>query len=171
MRAAPCDPGPGSGRVATLFVFALLAVTLASAAPAAVAAVDPDESSLPREVVFPSDRGEVVFPHLMHLYDMEIPCEDCHHETAAGALDLPHPEYFNDFWIECESCHTVDSTTSGPQPCGSCHHSAPTDIADETLSAKVVVHQSCWECHPAGSGAEASATCDMCHRPLIEETA
>ena len=39
----------------------------------------------------------------------------------------------------------------------------PRNIADETLSAKVVVHQQCWKCHPVGTGKEASAVCEKCH--------
>jgi hypothetical protein len=31
------------------------------------------------------------------------------------------------------------------------------------LSPKVVIHQSCWECHEIGTGEDASRNCKTCH--------
>lgn len=105
--------------------------------------------------------GAVVFPHLYHVDELGFECSDCHHETSAAALRIPHPEYFDDFWIDCESCHQGEDLTQ-PQSCGNCH--APSsEVGDETLSAKVVIHRSCWECHEVGTGAEASSSCAFCH--------
>lgn len=117
----------------------------------------------PTEVVFNSTSGAVTFPHLLH-EEMGIPCEDCHHDTLAGPLTMPHPEYFEDFWIQCATCHRASSQPSCPQRCASCHHSSPSTVADESLSTKVVIHQSCWECHPTGAGSEASDNCGICHQ-------
>jgi len=107
--------------------------------------------------------GDVLFPHDLHYDELELECEICHHETQATVLDIPHTEYFKDFWIKCAICHREDATASGPLACSECHHSSPADVADETLSAKVVIHQSCWECHEIGTGAEASRGCSSCH--------
>lgn len=119
---------------------------------------------LPVEIHFPSCAGEVVFPHKFHYSDLEIACSDCHHETEAPVLHLPHPEYFADFWINCQICHRGEAKAfKETQPCSRCHHASPTDIADETLSAKVVVHKNCWGCHEVGTGEDASQSCSSCH--------
>ena len=94
---------------------------------------------------------------------MELPCEQCHHETNAAELDIPHVEYFEDFWIDCTTCHQADRPVQEAQTCSGCHRDNPFDIADETLSAKVVVHRSCWTCHEVGTGQQASASCASCH--------
>lgn len=111
-----------------------------------------------------SSVGEVAFPHELHFKDLEMECQACHHETNAAILQMPHAEYFDDFWINCKICHRGSGTAgSQPQSCSNCHHDSPTDIADETLSAKVVVHQQCWECHELETGAKASQGCSNCH--------
>ncbi|MCP4201475.1 MAG: hypothetical protein GY769_06010 [bacterium] len=108
--------------------------------------------------------GTVDFPHSMHASDFEIECVTCHHETNAAALSIPHQEYFDDFWIECQTCHLSEAPPASPQACSACHHSSPTTIADETLSAKVVIHRSCFECHEGGTGRDASRGCSLCHK-------
>ncbi len=108
--------------------------------------------------------GEVRFPHALHAEEIGVECAGCHHETNAARLRLPHEEYFADFWIDCAICHRETDTAAVPQSCGACHHAVPSSNADETLSAKVVIHQSCWSCHEIGTGREASANCRFCHR-------
>lgn len=107
--------------------------------------------------------GAVSFPHLMHVEELELECADCHHETHATRLDMPHPEYLEDFWIDCESCHQAGEAAV-PQACSNCHHDSPVTIADETLSSKVVVHRSCWNCHDVTTGVDASRGCGTCHQ-------
>jgi hypothetical protein len=107
--------------------------------------------------------GDVSFQHWLHADDLGIECTACHHETDAAALDVPHTEYFSDFWIDCEICHRPDAAPTRPQACSNCHHSSPVDIADETLSSKVVIHRRCWDCHETGTGSAASASCPACH--------
>jgi len=108
--------------------------------------------------------GKVDFPHDFHIDDLELDCGDCHHETNAARLVMPHDDYFDDFWIDCTICHKTDGDVSlDPQACGDCHPATPRDSADETLSAKVVIHQNCWECHDSGTGAEAAENCSNCH--------
>ena len=143
----------------TLVVLALPTCALAQSEPAS----QPCAIEAPAEIHFDSSLGEVRFPHQTHV-DMELPCGDCHHETLAEDLSMPHPEYFEDFWIECGICHQAMAEPGCPQECSVCHHGSPVTIADETLSSKVVVHRSCWECHPVGTGSEASANCSYCHR-------
>ena len=120
--------------------------------------------SVPSIIRSPSLIGEVVFPHREHFEEFEIECEECHHETHAARLELPHPEYFDDFWIDCRICHRGSSPRSSlPRSCSECHHSSPVDIADESLGAKVVIHERCWTCHSSGKGAEAGRSCRFCH--------
>jgi len=112
----------------------------------------------------PSELGEVIFPHDEHTDEMEVECEECHHETNAASLEFPHPELFADFWVDCRICHhEPDGPELEPQACSDCHRAAADDAADETLSAKVVIHKLCWECHEIGVGAEASEACEYCH--------
>lgn len=116
------------------------------------------------EIRTPSAIGEVIFPHLEHIDDFEIECQECHHEIKATALNMPHEEYFEDFWIECGVCHHDDEEPERTaMACSDCHHDRPNGIADQTLSSKVVIHKSCWECHDIGTGAEASGECTFCH--------
>ena len=143
----------------TLFVLALpMALVVRANADG-----EPCALEAPAEIAFDSSLGTVHVPHQAHV-DMELPCEDCHHETLASSLAMPHPAYFEDFWIECETCHHAAAQPGCPQQCSACHHGSPATIADETLSSKVVVHQSCWECHPVGTGSEASRSCGFCHQ-------
>lgn len=128
-----------------------------------IAVDEPCSQGVPAEVTFDSSLGTVLFPHELHI-EMELPCEDCHHETLASSLSMPHPGYFEDFWIRCETCHHAGAEPGCPQDCSACHHGSPATIADETLSSKVVLHQSCWGCHPVGTGSEASQGCDFCHQ-------
>ena len=110
-----------------------------------------------------STPGEARFPHEFHFDDLELECGVCHHETAAAKLDIPHQEYFVDFWIRCAICHKDSPVPGEAQSCTECHHDSPTDVADETLSTKVVVHKSCWTCHEVGTGPSASRACKSCH--------
>ena len=108
--------------------------------------------------------GKAHFPHDFHIEELEIECVECHHETSAGELDVPHEEYFTDFWIDCESCHA--SGNGEPQSCSNCHHTQLSDIANETLSTKVVIHKNCWTCHDMGTGVDASEGCTICHEDM-----
>ena len=119
---------------------------------------------LPDILRSPSALGEVEFPHRFHFDDLELACTECHHETNAAVLDFPHEDYFDDFWIDCAICHRASGEiTLQPQACSTCHPAGPRDTADETLSAKVVIHMNCWSCHETGTGAEASENCKTCH--------
>lgn len=127
-------------------------------------AQDPPEEQITPVIKSPSSIGEVAFPHKFHFDDLGLECQTCHHETNASELRMPHENYFDDFWIDCRICHRDDgSTISHPRSCAHCHHDSPTNIADETLSAKVVVHKKCWECHELEKGEQASQGCAVCH--------
>ena len=123
-----------------------------------------DTVEIPEEIISPSSVGEVTFPHLLHYEDLEIECDECHHEINAAKLITPHDDYFKDFWIDCNICHNGNETPRmEAQACSECHHTHPYGIADETLSAKVVIHKNCWECHEVETGIAASESCKMCH--------
>jgi len=116
---------------------------------------------MPAEVTFESSVGNVLFPHNVHL---KFGCIACHHQIQAMELDTPHPDYLSSSWINCQDCHKTTSDASGNFfKCSDCHHSEPENIADETLSSKVVTHKSCWKCHTTGTGMEASEGCADCH--------
>ena len=123
-----------------------------------------DTMEIPSERIFPSSVGEVVFHHQMHIKDLSIKCVACHHQINAKTLNTPHPDYFKSSSIKCEICH--DKSEKIKQKafvCSECHRTNPINIADETLSAKVVIHQQCWKCHAVGTGIEASKGCTKCH--------
>ena len=113
--------------------------------------------------------GDVRFPHESHFLELELECVTCHHETNATQLVIPHEEYFADFWINCKTCHHDNAELVPPQSCSNCHHDSPSNIADETLSAKVVVHRSCWTCHEVGTGQTASRACVSCHANALSK--
>ena len=119
---------------------------------------------------FPSSVGEVVFKHQAHIQERGIACAECHHQINAKKLATPHPDYFKSSWINCEICHNESGKAGesgkparGVYACSACHRSNPQNIVDETLSAKVVIHRSCWKCHQVGAGKEASKGCELCH--------
>ena len=115
----------------------------------------------PGEIVYPSSVGDVAFPHDRHL---KLGCTQCHHQVQAGPLKTPHPDYMDSSWVHCETCHSEEAAAGGAYyKCGHCHHAESPDIADETLSAKVVTHKSCWKCHQSGTGPDASKGCGECH--------
>lgn len=123
---------------------------------------------MPRTVTFESAFGDVEFPHRVH---QKMGCQKCHHQIKAKDLVTPHEDYLGHSWVTCHRCHNEDTVTSTVYyGCEKCHHSNLENIADETLSAKVVLHKNCWQCHLAGTGAEASQRCADCHqrdgRPL-----
>lgn len=123
-----------------------------------------DSPAMPDEITFKSSIGNVHFPHDLHVEDLELECTECHHQIHAVELDTPHPDYMKSSWVKCRVCHDSDSKMSQKYyKCSDCHHSDLEDIADETLSSKVVIHQNCWSCHDAGTGVTASIACIDCH--------
>jgi hypothetical protein len=146
-------------RLWMLPVLALLAVPMGHAPPALAAGAS---AMPPGEVIFESSVGDVLFPHDKHV---AMGCQLCHHQIRAAELETPHPDYMDSSWIHCRTCHSEEAASGGAfYKCSQCHHAEPTDIADETLSAKVVTHKSCWKCHQSGTGVEASKGCGDCHQ-------
>jgi hypothetical protein len=141
------------------FVLAALVITPAASSPAQEPG--PDAPGVVRSL---TSAGTVDFPHALHASDFEIECVTCHHETSAAALAMPHEKYFEDFWIDCGTCHRAGAAPGSPQTCSACHHSSPATIADESLSAKVVIHKSCLGCHEGGTGRDAARSCGFCHQ-------
>lgn len=107
--------------------------------------------------------AKAVFPHDEHVTRFGLKCRQCHHETDAKELATPHPKYLSGNGVSCTSCHHAASEPHRAQGCSTCHPATPSDAADETLSAKVVIHETCWRCHPVARGAAASRTCNGCH--------
>jgi Zn finger protein HypA/HybF involved in hydrogenase expression len=142
------------------FVAAIASVPLmAAAVPAST-----EPATVPAEIIFPSTVGAVTFHHEMHYKDLAIKCVVCHHAIEAKILVTPHPDYLKSSAIKCEICHRASAaTTQKIYTCSVCHPTNPANIADETLSAKVVVHERCWSCHQEGRGKDASAGCEKCH--------
>ena len=123
-----------------------------------------ETAGIPAERSFPSTVGEVTFKHQTHIQERAIACVECHHQINANKLKSPHPDFFKKSSINCELCHNkAEETKQRAYACSGCHRSNPKNIADETLSAKVVIHQQCWKCHPMSTGKEASAGCEKCH--------
>ena len=124
-----------------------------------------EEAGSLQEILIESEVGYVIFPHDFHVTEVKMDCVECHHQIHAVVLDTPHPDYLTSSWINCQACH--NPTTASDQVyylCDECHHTNRENIADETLSAKVVVHKSCWKCHDTRNGVEASQGCVDCHR-------
>ena len=119
---------------------------------------------MPGDIFFESLLGTVHFPHDLHVDDLGLECGECHHQIHAMDLETPHPDYMKSSWIKCQICHDENSAMSKEYyKCSDCHHSNLEDIADETLSSKVVIHKNCWACHESGKGVEASRGCTDCH--------
>jgi hypothetical protein len=123
-----------------------------------------DTLDMPDEITYTSSVGNVLFPHNVHVKDHEIECAECHHQIHAMDLNTPHPDYMTSSWVSCKICHNTNSENRKKYyKCSNCHHSDLDDIADETLSSKVVTHKSCWNCHETSTGVEASKGCAECH--------
>lgn len=156
----PNSTSPKETVMIKYFVAAVSAIVLLAAnSPARSETLE-----IPSEKIFSTSAGEVIFRHQMHLKDLGIKCAECHHSMNAKKLKTPHPDYFKAPSIKCESCHD-ESEKIGQKAytCSQCHGSGPKDIADETLSTKVVIHKRCWQCHPVGTGKDASTVCEKCH--------
>jgi hypothetical protein len=121
-------------------------------------------AEIPDVINIPSAAGEVVFQHQKHTTERSIKCVECHHQINAKKLTTPHPDYMTSSWIKCSICHKETSSLKQKIfACSACHHTNLANIADETLSTKVVVHKKCWNCHEAGTGVDASKSCVTCH--------
>lgn len=143
------------------YLLAAASVLLLSAASAPP---KPQDVPVPSVITIPSSVGEVIFQHHTHIKDRAIPCVACHHQINAKKLHTPHPDYLNSSWIKCKVCHEESGKTKQQIfACSACHDTNPKNIADETLSAKVVIHKQCWKCHPVSTGKNASASCQLCH--------
>jgi len=177
MNASPLKAlGLGSGFLSTLRVVATVVLLSMIAGPglpqAQVQAENaPQETApaaparrprMPNVITFESSIGEVQFPHKVH---MRMGCKKCHHQIQAKALATPHEDYLDYSQSNCEVCHKEQENDTAYYGCANCHHSNLENIADETLSSKVVVHKSCWKCHLSGTGVEASERCNFCHTP------
>lgn len=142
------------------FIAAVSAIFLIAANPSARS----ETLEIPPERIFSSSAGEVVFHHQMHIKDLGIKCADCHHSINAKTLKTPHPDYLKSPSVKCDICHhESEKINQKAYTCSGCHRTNPMNIADETLSAKVVVHKQCWKCHPVSTGKEASTVCEKCH--------
>jgi hypothetical protein len=120
--------------------------------------------NLPANITFKASVGDVEFSHKKHVSDLDMECAECHHQIHAKALEAPHPDYMASSWSNCQTCHSTGSATDNEYyKCSQCHLSDLENIADETLSAKVVTHKTCWKCHESGTGPEASQGCVTCH--------
>jgi hypothetical protein len=120
-----------------------------------------EEGGIPSQIRFASAVGDVVFLHESHFKDRGIPCVQCHHQINAKVLNTPHPEYLKLSTVNCQVCHKETERTV--YSCTECHDAKRRDIADETLSAKVVIHKQCQTCHSVGIGKDASTACLLCH--------
>ena len=97
----------------------------------------------------------------MHFKDRGIACVQCHHQINAKKLNTPHPDYLKSSAVNCQVCHKEAESTV--YSCTQCHDAKRRDIADETLSAKVVIHKQCQTCHSVGTGKDATNACLLCH--------
>ena len=123
-----------------------------------------ENTAPPLEPRFSPIMGDLIFPHVEHVEEMEIECDECHHETNAVPLDSPHESYFDDLWVDCGACHHESGSADlEPKSCYECHDSNLRDIADERLSPKVILHKNCWACHEVETGLAASESCELCH--------
>lgn len=119
--------------------------------------------SAPPDVwTFPSHVGEIRFPHSMHTDMFGMDCTECHHPVKAAKLETPHPEYFEGAVVECHSCHAEKPAGAGAMSCAACHPRNG-NVLEDRSSARVVLHQTCGECHEIGTGQSASESCSFCH--------
>jgi len=125
---------------------------------------------LPKDITLESSAGVVVLPHDVHVRDKKLKCARCHHQIHAEDLDTPHAEYLESSLVNCQICHNTNPDDgSSYYKCSGCHHAEPENAVDETISSKVVIHQSCWKCHRSGTGAKASKGCSYCHEKEEEK--
>lgn len=160
---------PAAVRLRRLFFVTAAALSFAPAIPSHAQEAESGGTPVPPdEIRYESSVGTVLFPHDRHV---RMRCTRCHHQIHADVLDTPHEGYLDASRINCGTCHDGNAErTRSDYRCSACHHAEPRSIADETLSSKVVLHQSCWKCHKTGTGAKASAGCGECHLKEAETT-
>ena len=149
---------------AASLIFLVAASLLAHSDDVKRKVLTPSDAAVPSEISIRSSVGEVTFLHERHIKDRGIECGQCHHQINAKKLDTPHPNYLKSSWISCKTCHNEsEKVQQKVYSCSECHRTNPGNIADETLSAKVVIHKQCWKCHEAGTAKAASKSCEFCH--------
>ena len=140
---------------------------IAHPVPQADATIDEtsaDYPDLPAVINFNVSVGDVEFSHKAHVVKLQVECAECHHQIHAQALHTPHPNFLSSSWSNCQACHNTNlEAGKAYYKCSQCHLSDLDNIADETLSAKVVTHKTCWKCHESGTGSTASQGCVYCH--------
>ena len=68
----------------------------AAADTAAETKAKPARVKIPKEIIFESPTGDVMFPHRAH---MKQKCATCHHQIRAKAIHSPHEDYMQSTWI------------------------------------------------------------------------
>lgn len=155
--------------------------------------VTPEEKQeMPVRILFRNSGGKVIFTHIKHHRDYEIPCDSCHHEKRGEsqeplACGSCHPEAFDRDYVRdhinsfpdnsyCVQCHHAElgklnfdhaaHEEYAFDDCQACHHSE--DIEDEP--------QKCGNCHTNAGSKEipsvrnaAHARCINCHDDMFEE--
>ncbi len=144
----------------------------------------------PIRIFFATKGGNVVFSHIAHFRDYELPCERCHHESKEPTSDP----------LLCRNCHSAVFDEAFAEKhqdntgefCGRCHHQEPVgtkyshaEHSDEFCAECTDCHHTediesepgnCGECHEAegdddtpGLKNAVHKRCNACHEEMFEQ--
>lgn len=145
-----------------------LIISLVTAALVVVSAagylVPEKQHKLPVRILFDNSGGKVIFTHLAHHRDYQIPCEDCHHEGGEHVAHSPLP---------CGSCHPVafnqdyvrDHVNSFPDKsfCVKCHHAEFGSLNFDHTRHEEYADGDCQMCHHGPDIESEPQRCENCH--------
>ncbi|MEE9399141.1 MAG: cytochrome c3 family protein [Dehalococcoidales bacterium] len=111
-----------------------------------------------------------------HSEDATPPCKECH-ATPFDPENLNKPGITRVYHLRCISCHTEQQM--GPTECIGCHNKAT--IPPLSIAHPLTGKGNCLSCHkngvagvpglPADHDSATNGVCQLCHQPMVAETA
>ena len=115
----------------------------------------------PIRIFFATKGGNVVFSHIAHFRDYELPCERCHHESKEPTSDP----------LLCRNCHSAVFDEAFAEKhqdntgefCGRCHHQEPVGTKYSHAEHSDDFCAECTDCHHTEDIESEPGNCGECH--------
>jgi len=126
--------------------------------------ISPEEKQkLPVRILFKNSGGKVIFTHIKHHRDYEIPCDECHHERKGDSQEpLPcgacHPQAFDRDYIREHINSFPDNSY-----CIQCHHAELGKLSFDHEAHEEYADEDCQACHHTPDIEEEPQKCGNCH--------
>ncbi|SDL15892.1 doubled CXXCH domain-containing protein [Maridesulfovibrio ferrireducens] len=123
----------------------------------------PEKQKVPVRILFKNSGGKVIFTHIKHHRDYEIPCDKCHHEREGQSNEpLPcgscHPQTFDRDYVRDHINSFPDKTY-----CVKCHHAELGQLNFDHEAHEEYAEENCLACHHGPEIEEEPQKCSNCH--------